>query len=197
VRGRRRDRHRPLQASAASRISACFSYRGYAYRNLSTAAYSLRVSGTYKMIPNSFYRTDSSGCVSYTMSGSDINDSRVKIRASGSAPGWRGYLDGFSASYAPAGRGRYSLGRANLGFYRLPPAAPNPPVANGNQGGLTSSWMDALNGSVDCNQSPAMQVACYMDRNHLHGNVVTVPRDFDGDGVEDWQDNYVGDPSRH
>jgi hypothetical protein len=186
-------------ASAASHITACFSYGGYAYRNLSTSAWSLRTNGGYGMIPGSFYMTDNNGCVRYTITGSDRHDSRIKIRASASAPAWRGYLDGFSYQYAPDGGLNYTLARTGLHFYALPSTVPDPPVQNGNPGGLTASWMDALNnnpGSTGCNTSTAMQVACYMDANHLHGNVVVVSKDSDGDHCYDWQDNYVFDKFR-
>jgi hypothetical protein len=120
----------------------------------------------------------------------------LRIRATGVAANWRGVFNGYSYYYAPGTQSSYNLGEGRLNFYYLPATASTPP----DDPWGTGNWLDQMsNGGSGsgCSSSPAMQVACYMDQHGLHGNVVVLDRDSDGDNVDDWQDRYPQDKYRN
>lgn len=175
-------------AHAASRLSACFSYGGQRYQNLSTNVLFKNTAGGWTFLANSAGHTRSDGCVIYNISGRVQNWS-LQVRATGAVPNWRGVFNGFTPTFAPAGQGSYYLGEGRLAFYYLPASAPTPP----DNRNMTSNWLDSMssgsNGS-GCSNNAALVVTCWMDANGMHGNVIVQDRDSDHDGYIDAQDRY-------
>jgi hypothetical protein len=183
----------PAQASAASRISACFDYAGTRYEGLSTNVEYMTTGGGWAYLPGTRGYTESNGCVAYRVSGRH-RSWYLRIKATASVPLWRGIFSGPTPHYGPAGRGKYYLGEGRLRFFTLPAAAPTAPSFGGVD---TSQWLNDMTGGSngpDCSSSTSMMVACYMDRHGLHGNVVVPIRDYDHDGWTDDRDNYPRDP---
>lgn len=179
-------------ASAASRITGCFSYNGVRYNGLSTSILYKTTSGGWAYLPSSNGVSRGNGCATYNISGRYQNW-YLRLRATAVAPQWRGFFSGSTPFYAGTGAGSYNLGTARMGFYTLPSYVARPPLSSS----LTSGWLDQMNNPCGANASPAMQVACYMDAHHMHGNVVVPPRQSDGDGVPDYLDRYPLDSSRY
>lgn len=171
-------------ASAASGVSACFAYNGVRYQGLSTNL-EYAESGYWHFFGGTLGTTLSEGCVSYSIP-SRYRRVQLRIKADASVPEWRGMFVGYSPTYAPKGRRSWYLGESQMGFYYLPSTVPN-----ASEWGVdTNAWLNEITGSVNCSSSTAMQVACYMDEHNMHGNIVVLPKDSDGDGWLDTQDDY-------
>jgi hypothetical protein len=179
----------PAQAHAASALSGCFGVNGTAITGLSTDLQYLTTGGSWRGLPSSHGTTDARGCVRYTVRGVTRSYS-LRIHGAGVVPSWNAVVDGATPHYASAGRRTYDLGTSNMRWTRLPAAMTTSP----GYGVDTNSWLDQMTDGSACtnNPSPAMQVACYMDRHNMHGNVVVL--DDDLDGVENAQDRYPQDP---
>ena len=155
-------------ASAASRITGCFSYNGTRYNGLTTSILYKTTSGGWATLRGSNGTTRGKGCATYNVNG-QARSWYLRVRAVGMAPSRTGFFSGTTPSYGPSGNSTYNLGTARMGFYRLPTFVPRPPSTS-----LTGTWIDQMAPSSACGPgaSPAMQVACYMDANGMHGNVV-------------------------
>jgi hypothetical protein len=177
-------------AGAASAISGCFRYQTTAITGLPTSVQYRTTSGDWAVLRNSLGHTDASGCITYNITGSVRTYSALRIYAAGVVPAWRAMVDGATPYYASAGGSTYRLGTSSLRMRYLPASVATAPTSG------TSSWLDEMTNGAACTNdpSPAMQVACYMDRNGMHGNVVVL--DYDHDGIEDRYDNYPRDPYR-
>jgi hypothetical protein len=178
-------------ASAASRITGCFSYNGVRYNGLSTSILYKTTSGGWAYLNGSNGVTRGYGCATYNINGR-YRSWYLRMKAVAVASQWRGFFSGATPYYSGSGNGIYRLGVARMRFYVLPAYVARPPVYSG----LTSSWLDQMNNPCGANASPAMQVACFMDAHGMHGNVVVPPRQSDGDGVPDYLDRWPTDPSR-
>jgi len=177
----------PTPASAASRISGCFAYGGSRYSGLSTSVEFQLKNGGWAFLAAGRNVTGRNGCASYNISGR-ARTYHLRIAARASVPQWRGFFVGATPLYAPWDERSWYLGEGRLSFYVLPPVVPTAP----EWGGLTGTWLDEMTGGAgpSCSSSSAMLVACYMDQHGMHGNVVVIPRDSDGDGWLDSQDKY-------
>jgi hypothetical protein len=181
-------------ASAASGVRACYTYRGQGVMNLRTSLERRWPNGTstYLGAPS---RTDRYGCVTYSIHGS-WQRFPVRVRAMGFLANTRYVFSGISYLYAPAGGRFYRLGTRYLGLYLLP-AQTTPAPSSTASPWDPGDWVSQMSGSPTdatfCNQSPAMQVACYMDRHNMQGNVIYF--DGDGDGYPLGQDRDDSNPS--
>lgn len=170
----------PSSARAAASIEGCFSYAGVRYENLSTVLLYSQ-GGYWHYWANTRYHTNSYGCVRYNLA-YKYRNVRATIKAAAVIPEWRGVFIGQSPYGSPKGRGSWNLGEGQLRFYYLPPEVDD-------WTGSTAGWIDEMS-SANCSSSAALAVACYMDSHGMHGNVVVVPKDTDGDGWTDGLDNY-------
>jgi len=164
-------------ASAANRVTGCFTYDNAPVTGLSTNLEYLTVSNTWRYL-GAPAATDGNGCVTYTILARTWKTYSVRIRASAFVPEWRAMFSGATPYYAPGGSATYRLGAGTVGLYVLPASAP--PEASFD--GLTNGWLDQMTsggGGGGCGSSSAMLVACYMDSHRLHGNVVVLDRDHD------------------
>jgi hypothetical protein len=180
----------PAPASAATGVAGCFNYNGVAYTNVVTQLESYTSSG-WQALPETVSHTDSNGCYSYWVSGgwAQLN---LRVVAAAWAPALRGFLWGYSPSYATPGTGSVNVGNGSLGY--IPAGSLPAPKKK-----LTSSWLDEMVAARTCDGtgSSAMQVACYMDEHGMVGNVIVQYVDSDGDGYLDTQDKYDHNSSRH
>lgn len=189
----------PAQASAASRIRGCFVYNGVRYAGLSTSVEYQTTANRWAYLKSSGGHTLSDGCVAYNITGS-YRRWHLRIKATAVVPQWRGFFLGSTPYYAPGDGSSYNLGQGVLRLWILPPAAPTAPPAASYGNVDTSQWLNDMSGGGgggSCSSSTAMQVACYMDQHGMHGNVVVLPRDFDGDGRLDDVDPYPQDKYRY
>ena len=178
----------PGRAQAATAISGCFGVNGTMVTGLSTDVQYLTTVRTWHSLAGSVGQTDASGCVHYRISGAARRYS-LRIHAAGVVPAWAAMVDGATPHYAPGRRRSYALGTSNMRVSYLPPSVATTPQADVD----TSDWLNQMTDGSACanDPSPAMQVACYMDRHNMHGNVVVL--DDDHDGVENAQDRYPQD----
>jgi hypothetical protein len=183
-------------ATAAGGVRACFTFRGAPVGNLTTTLEKRMTDGSFTYL-GAPYRTDRYGCVTYSIHGWWQNR-RVRVHAVGFVANTRYVLIANSYYYSGFGRGFYRLGTGFLRLYVLP-AQTTPTPAQNSGSWDPGDWVGQMGGSPNnsafCNQSPAMQVACYMDRHNMHGNVVSLDLDHDGHlaGVNDVDDS---DPNR-
>ena len=176
------------QASAATQVAGCFGYAGVNYNGLGVRLEYLASDGKFYPLQSSpTVYTSGNGCAAFDLYGS-WTALNVHLVAFGWVPNWRGFFLGTSPQYATPGNGPVSVGTGQLSFYLLPHRAPDPPV--------NDPWTMKL-GPTNCNVNAAMAAACSNDANGIHGNVVVVPRDSDGDNVDDRFDNYPGNKYRH
>jgi len=191
-------------ASAAGRLTGCFSYAGVRYSGLSTAIEYQTRSGGWRLLAVGQKPTNSRGCDTWNVQGA-ARGWILRIRAVGLVPRWHGLFQGFTFHDAPAGNDAYILGGGALRFFPLPTEAPSTPpqLSSGgnpdNWGDLTNTWLNEMteNGR-NCSATPAMMVACYMDDHGMHGDVIVPsPPDSDGDGIYDEFDRYPHDLTRH
>jgi hypothetical protein len=157
------------EASAASHIRGCFTYNGRAIANVTTTTEYETTSGGWRQFGGQGH-TLQDGCVDYNVSGRPQNW-YLRIHAFAFIAGTRYVVIANSFYKSRPGTGSSRLGTGYLKLYRLPSVATPAPSANTFGGVNTSSWLDAMD-HPNCNQSAAMAVACYMDRNGLHGNVI-------------------------
>jgi hypothetical protein len=173
----------PADASAASRLKACFQNNGIRYRNVSTNTEVWTV-GHYWRFFGGLGRTDSHGCVTYNVTGKAQNYD-LRVRAQAVIPQQRAVFTGISHLYSNRHGDFYDyLGVGRLVLRYLPTYVPPPPSSQHFGGVDTQNWLDEMHGgSADpCtnNPSPGMQVACYMDSHNMVGNVIVLDRDVDG-----------------
>jgi hypothetical protein len=182
----------PLSAAhASSRLATCFSYGGQRWQGISTYLEYWGVDSRWHPLNGTESFSRSNGCIAYYPA-SDYRGYSFRVHAVGLVPHWRGFFNGVSPTYAPGGDGSYNLGETRLNFYFIPPSWPTEPSTN--HGGLTSDWLDDMAQGCRAPSSAAANVACYMDRNGLVGNVVVPYRDTDDDGFNDAVDNYPTNP---
>jgi hypothetical protein len=179
-------------ASAASRVTGCFTYDAAPVTGLSTNLEYLTVSNTWRYL-GAPAATDRNGCVTYSIWSRAWKTYSVRIRATAFVPEWRALFSGATPYYAPGGAASYRLGAGAVSLYVLPASAPPEPSFDG----VTNGWLDQMTsggGGGGCSSAPAMLVACYMDAHRLDGNVVVLDRDHDYH--EDDVDRAPDDPSR-
>lgn len=177
-------------AWAASRITGCFYYNGAWWKGLSTAIEYQTVSGGWNRLQGSNWHTGSQGCATYHISGRyrqwhlrEVAFGELKV-----GPNSLGMFLGVSRYYSPSGAGRANLGSGQLTLYTFPMPSDDDWAAG--------NWLNEMSGSgaPNCSSSGAMQVACWEDRNGIHGDIVVVPHDTDNDGIYDDVDRNATNP---
>src|SRR5437016_5037105 len=155
----------PSQATAASRISACFYYNGYDWQGLSTVIEYQTVSGGWRRLPgNSLWHTNYNGCSTYNIHGRyqqwHLREVAFGLVAAG--PDRIGFFLGTSRYYSRFGTTNDFLGQRLLGFWSIY-------VGSGFDVD-TSGWLKDLsgNGVPNCFSSPAMQIACWENQQGIH-----------------------------
>lgn len=88
------------------------------------------------------------------------------------------------------------VGRVNLGSRQLSLYTFQTPSSFNVQ---TSGWMDQMSGAggPNCSISAAMQVACWENEQGIHGDIIVLPHDADGDGYYDEVDSLPNNASYH
>lgn len=164
-------------ASAASSISACFTYQGAGVPGLATVLEYQTQYGTWAYLGTPS-RTGSDGCAGYTIGTQNL---RIRIRAGAALRDGRTIASAVSPYYAQPGSGRYFLGSSPMSFGTL-----STPWWD-----VTSTWLNEMD-SPNCYANPTILIACYMRNNNMYANPISFP-DSDRDGWWDLADRYPSD----
>ena len=164
------------RASAASSVSACFTYQGAGVAGLGTVLEYQNRYGSWSYLGTPA-RTNAGGCVSYTIGTQSL---RIRIRAGAPLRDGRTIASAVSY-YAYPGGSSYWLGRIPLGFGTL-----STPWWD-----VTSTWLSDMD-NPDCYANPTLLIACYMRSNGMYANPISFP-DSDRDGTWDSADRYPSD----